>query len=136
MPPKRATAVKKVAKTRRTPRTKLKESQSKVEDKETAKTETPADIFATFSTDVVLNEGLNIIRSLGNGKYEVVSLDTVSQNAIGSVEAADLIKSVPEREVALQISKQQWEAAILKCDVAVRITSRYFFFVTLEGRST
>ena len=132
MPSKKITMVRKPSKPRKAerPNTKAK-NVAKNEDRDTVKVETPTDIFTTFSTDAVLKDGLNVIRSLGNGKYEIVSLDTVSQNAIGSVETAEFIKSDPKRRAALHIGKKQWDAAELKCDVAVRITGEYFVYLVL-----
>lgn len=133
MAPKKAAVVKKAPKARKSPSTKAKKEpdtqvadDANIAENDEAQKDSPADIFTTFSTDVNLKEGLSVVRSLGGGKYEIVSLDGVSQNVIGSNEAAELIKSVPERQNALDISKKQWDAAIVKCDVAVRITSKYF----------
>jgi hypothetical protein len=89
-----------------------------------AKVDGPADVLTTFSTDVILTSGLNVVRSLGGGKYEIVNLDTISQNVVGSNDFAALLTAVPERQAALTVSKVRWDAAILKCDVAVRLTSK------------
>ena len=123
---KKTNAVKKTSNVCKSLRTKAKKGSGiEFADNAKNKMETPAaQVFATFSTDVVLNEGLNIIRALGGGKYEIINLDTVSQNVIGSVEMAEIVKSVPERQAALGIDKKRWDAAILKCDIAVRITSK------------
>jgi hypothetical protein len=127
MASKKTNAVKKTSNARNSLRTKAKKGSGiEVADNAEIQMKTPAaQAFATFSTDTVLNEGLNVIRSVGGGKYEIINLDIVSQNVIGSVEMAKIVKSVPERQAALDIEKKRWDAAILKCDIAVRITSTF-----------
>ena len=93
-----------------------------------------ANVFTTFSTSVVLYGGLNVIRPLGDGKYEIINLNATTQNVVGSVDMAMLVKTVPERQAALTIDEKQWDAAKLKCNVAVRITSKTPFPTNLHGK--
>ena len=115
----------KVSKIRKSLYNKAKnDSAVEVDDDSKVATENPAEAFATFSTSVVLHDGLNVVRSLGGRKYEIISLDAISQNAVGSVEMAEIVRSIPARQAALDIDKKQWDAAMLKCNIAVRITSQ------------
>lgn len=126
-PKKKATPVKKTSNLRKSTQSRAKKGiDAKVanENTPTPQIENPAEAFKIVSTDVQLGEGICNVRSLGGGRYEIINLNTVSQNAIGSVEMADLVKSVPERLASFDITKTQWDAAMLKCDVAVRITSK------------
>lgn len=150
MAPKKAVAVKKASNLRKSVGGKAKKiskvkkiskaekiSNAKVAHKETPKIEDAADAFKTFSPNINLIGGLCHIRPLGSGKFEIIELDAVSQDVIGSTEMAELIASVPERQVALNIPKQQWNAAILKCDVAVRTTRKHSLLLSITrlGRS-
>jgi hypothetical protein len=137
MPPKKSAAAAKVTKVDNAtnPKGKAKEKvgfDTKAEFKETAEVQTPADIFPTFTIDApagAVKGGLNIIRPLGNGKYEIVNLDSISQNVLGSEEAAEFIKSDPARLAAMKIAKKDWDSAMLKCDIAVRITGKSLLVV-------
>lgn len=89
--------------------------------------ETAAEIFTILSTKAPLQAGLCIVRPLGGGRFELVSLDKVPQGMIGSEEAAELMQSVPERKAAMKISEGQWNSAKLKCDAVIRATGKLIF---------
>lgn len=135
MPARKSSVSAKVVISRKAKTTKGKakeavEVDAKAEVKKVVKTVaeeiTPADLFQTFTTDIKLQCGLNIVRSLGGDKYEVINLDFASANTIGSKEFAEFIKNVPERLAAMTIDKKQWDGAITKCSVAVRVTGKLF----------
>jgi hypothetical protein len=111
-------------KTRPTP--KIKPRRLIVEDdKETlAEVGPPKPVFQTFTADIELQEGLSIIRDIGGGKYEIVSLKTVLIRQMGSEEVGRTIRSVPEQLALLDMGKAEWSNAKLKCEQAVRSASK------------
>jgi predicted nucleic acid-binding Zn-ribbon protein len=77
-------------------------------------------IFTVFNADETLEEGLCVIRSLGGGMYELVNLKNAPRFDIATEETGEIIKTVPERRGMLDIPAEQWEAARVKAELAVR----------------
>ena len=138
MPPENSTSAGMAVETIGTPSDKGKgknsaesnvEAQVKSVVKPAVKVQTVADIFPTFKIDGppgALKPGLSIVLPLTNGKVEIVNLDAICQNVLGSEEMAEYIKSNPNRLAAMMVSQKEWLSAIAKCDIAVRVTSKSF----------
>lgn len=77
-------------------------------------------IFTVFNADEKLDEGLCLIRSLGDGKYELVNLEYAPRADIATEETGEIIKAIPGRRDMLAITTEQWEDAKLKADLAVK----------------
>jgi predicted nucleic acid-binding Zn-ribbon protein len=77
-------------------------------------------IFTVFNTDETLDEGLCVIRSLGEGKYELVNLEYAPRADIGTEETGGIIKAIPGRRDMLAIASEKWEDAKLKAELAVK----------------
>jgi hypothetical protein len=132
MPPENSTGAGKAVETIETPLDKGKgkndaEANVEAQVKSVVKVQTVADIFPTFKIDGppgALKPGLSIVLPLADGKVEIVNLDTICQNVLGSEEMAEYVKSNPERLAAMMVSQKEWLSAIAKCDIAVRVTSK------------
>ena len=83
-----------------------------------------AAIFTAFSSNATIGEGLNLVRSLGGGKYEIVNLSTVPRDVISSKEASAMIQSVPARQDAFLKAMEEAESSLLKFIMAMRSTSK------------
>src|ERR1700709_2833150 len=77
--------------------------------------EPPRPVFETFTADIQLQEGLNIIRDLGGGKYEIVNLTAVDSNEFASEEIGRSIKSIPARLALINMSDGAWSTVKSKC---------------------
>jgi hypothetical protein len=75
-------------------------------------------IFKVFKSDEKLDEGLCVVRNLGNGIYELVNLDHTPQDDMAAEKMGEMIKAVPGRREMLSISVKQWEEVRLKVDLA------------------
>lgn len=134
MPPENSTSAGKAVETTETRHDKGKgkndaKAKVKAQVKSAAKVQTVADIFPTFKIHGppgALKSGLSIVLPLTDGKVEIVNLDTICQNVLGSEEMAAYIKTNPERLAAMMVSQKEWLSAIAKCDIAVRVTSTSF----------
>jgi hypothetical protein len=81
-------------------------------------------IFTNFKADEKLDEGLCIIRSLGDGTYELVNLSNAPRADISTKATREVIKAIPGRREMLAISVEQWEDARLKADLAIKSAGR------------
>lgn len=81
-------------------------------------------VFETFSTDKALAEGLCIIRSLGCGTYEILSLKDASCNVLGSEKTGRMIKEIPGRFEMVDMSEEDWKVAKFNCDQAKSSASK------------
>jgi hypothetical protein len=77
-------------------------------------------IFTVFKSDEELDEGLCIVRSLGEGRYELVNLEHSHRFDLAKEETGEIIKAVPERRQMLAISAKQWEDVKVKTQMAVK----------------
>jgi hypothetical protein len=78
-----------------------------------------APVFQTIKSNKKIQGGLAIVRDLGGGKYEIISLKNVDQEAFSSKETGVLIKANDARRAAINLGKDDWEAAAFKCAMAV-----------------
>jgi hypothetical protein len=74
-----------------------------------------ARVFDTFSTTKILQDGLCLLRCLGDGKYEIVNLDNIPRTTLSSEEAGRELASVPERGNLFHVRESRWEDAMEKC---------------------
>jgi hypothetical protein len=77
-------------------------------------------VFTVFESGATLEEGLCVVRSLGGGKYELVNLDAIPRNYIASEETGITIKNIPERREMFAITKERWEEASVKIELAAK----------------
>jgi len=121
MPAAKSKSAKKAAKPKKSTASKHK-AKLEIETSQNATTvaHQPASVFETFKADKTLQGGLSIVRSLGGGMYEIVSLKYVHRDDISSEETGRIIKSIPGRRAVLDISQEEWEDAKLKCGQAIR----------------
>lgn len=89
-------------------------------------------VFQTFETDAKLEGGLCIVRPLGGGKYEIVNLSQVDQEAFSSKDIGATIKGNRGRLNALDVSKEQWDIAAFKCSQAVASSSKIILPLSYE----
>lgn len=82
-------------------------------------------VFTEFEADEELEEGLCIVRSLGGGKYEIVNLNASSRGLLGSEETGSMIKGNEERREMFSISKEQWEEAMVKTELAAKSAGKW-----------
>jgi hypothetical protein len=87
--------------------------------------EPPRPVFETFTADIQLQEGLNIIRDLGGGKYEIVNLTAVDSNEFASEEIGRSIKSIPARLALINMSDGAWSTVKSKCHQAAMSASKH-----------
>jgi hypothetical protein len=77
-------------------------------------------VFTEIEVKEELEEGLCIVRSLGGGKYELVNLNATSRGLIGSEDIGDMIKGDEARREMFRISKEKWDEAIVKTELAAK----------------
>jgi hypothetical protein len=53
--------------------------------------------FATFKSKSHLRDGLNLVRHVGGGKYEIVNLQYASPDVMGSEEVGNYLRDDPKR---------------------------------------
>jgi ATPase subunit of ABC transporter with duplicated ATPase domains len=83
-------------------------------------------VFETFTADIMLNEGLSIIRDIGGGKYEIMNLSAVDFTKLGSEEVGLQIKTNPGRfSMVTGLDVEKWDSAREKCLHAARSASRF-----------
>jgi ATPase subunit of ABC transporter with duplicated ATPase domains len=87
--------------------------------------EAPRPVFETFETDVTLQDGLSIVRSLGGGKYEIINLMHVDPDAITSAETGAVIKADKKLLKAMDIDDLEWQVAKFKVNQAVGSASKF-----------
>jgi hypothetical protein len=90
-------------------------------------------IFRVFKADENLDEGLCVIRSLGDRTYELVNLKNVPRVDMATEEMGEIIKAIPGRREMLAISVEQWEDAKLKAELAVKSAGELSMFKPDEG---
>lgn len=88
-----------------------------------AKVEPLAPVFKTFSVDDTLEDGLSILRGLGDGKYEIINLGRVHAGQMGSEETGRLFSGIPGRIQMVDIDEEAWKEAELKCGQALKSAS-------------
>jgi hypothetical protein len=81
-------------------------------------------MFKTFTTDEALSGGLCLLRKLGDKQYEIVSLDSMTRDAVSSERMTLELKSVPERGTLLHQANGQFEAAKENCHLAMRVACK------------
>jgi hypothetical protein len=91
--------------------------------------EAPRPVFETFETDVTLQDGLSIVRSLGGGKYEIINLKHVDPEAITSAETGAVIKADKKLLKAMEIDDLEWQVAKFKVNQAVGSASKCVPFI-------
>lgn len=80
----------------------------------------PDPVFEIFKTHKKLKEGLCIIRVLGKGRYELVSLKDIDQQHFSSEKIGAVIESNAARRNILALGEEDWEVAKFNCGQAVR----------------
>jgi hypothetical protein len=75
-------------------------------------------IFTVFRSENKLDEGICVIRSLGDGNYELVNLSNAHDMA--AEETGDIIKATPGRRDMLAIPSELWKDVQAKADMAVK----------------
>lgn len=105
-----------------------KKSGNKVvyrDDEEDVGAEKPLPLFETFKSDIRLQEGLSIVRDLGDGKYEIVNVSVGDWPRFGALAVGLEIKSVPARLAMMNsLDAENWNAAKDKCLQAARSASK------------
>jgi hypothetical protein len=91
--------------------------------------EAPHPVFETFETNVTLQDGLSIVRSLGGGKYEIINLKHVDPEAITSAETGAVIKADKKLLKAMEIDDLEWQVAKFKVNQAVGSASKCVPFI-------
>jgi hypothetical protein len=77
-------------------------------------------VFTVFDSETHLEEGLCVVRSLGGGKYELVNLDAIPRYHLASEETGITIKDIPERREMFTITKERWQEALVKIELAAK----------------
>ncbi|KAI9050551.1 hypothetical protein LZ554_005712 [Drepanopeziza brunnea f. sp. 'monogermtubi'] len=86
-----------------------------------------APVFQTIKSNKKIEGGLAIVRDLGGGKYEIISLKSVDPEAFSSKETGVLIKADDARHAAIKLGKDDWEAAAFKCAMAIGSADKTIF---------
>lgn len=68
------------------------------------------DVITTFNSKQPIEDGAYIIRSLGKGKFELVNVQHVRREVLGSVEFGTILKSNPERFALVETVKGDLES--------------------------
>jgi hypothetical protein len=112
-------------------KSKSKSKSKKVVEEELVEVieEAPRPVFETFKTDVTLQDGLSIVRSLGGGKYEIINLKHVDPEAITSAETGAVIKADKKLLTVMNIDDLEWQVAKFKVNQAVGSASKFVSFI-------
>lgn len=89
------------------------------------------EVFQVFSTKTHLNEGLSIVRRLGNGSYEIVNLDRLTADDLTTSTVKEEILSQDGRVGMFDIQANQWEGASFKCHQATMSAGISYSGITL-----
>ncbi|KAF8854980.1 hypothetical protein BDZ45DRAFT_676602 [Acephala macrosclerotiorum] len=88
-------------------------------------------VFQTFETTATLSDGHCIVRKLEDGRYEILNLDSVEANVLGSIEFGRMIRgnetSDSGRLKALQDIKKGWKSTELKVEQALGSANQTIF---------
>ncbi|KAJ5040523.1 uncharacterized protein L3040_006177 [Drepanopeziza brunnea f. sp. 'multigermtubi'] len=86
-----------------------------------------APVFQTIKSNNKIESGLAIVRDLGGGRYEIISLKNVDSESFSSKETGVLIKADDARHAAIKLGKDDWEAAAFKCAMAIGSADKTIF---------
>lgn len=81
------------------------------------------DGFNNFSTKVALQPGVCVLRKLGNGKYEIVNLKTISLDNIMSRRGGLELDKNQDRANMFYVPTYEWVEVIKKCTIAAAMYS-------------
>ncbi|EPE24623.1 hypothetical protein GLAREA_08476 [Glarea lozoyensis ATCC 20868] len=74
--------------------------------------------FTTFKSKNHLRDGLSLVRHLGGGKYEIVSLQHSNPDIMGSEEVGDYLRSEPKRLELFNEAKEGFEVSKVNIEQA------------------
>jgi hypothetical protein len=80
--------------------------------------------FATFKSKHHLRDGLSLVRHLGGGKYEVINLQYVDPDIMGSEEVGNYLRSDPKRMEAFSQAKEGFTNSKLSIEQAANSASK------------
>lgn len=83
-----------------------------------------SEAFETFESKQYLRDGLCVIRHLGGRKYELVNLQHVDNDVMGSEEVGAYIRSDPERLGTLEGVRETWNTSRLNFVQATNSASK------------
>ena len=97
--------------------------------------EKAAPIFTAFSlpSNIQLQDGLGVIRSLGNSQREVLHIDKPTRDVWAAEQAGLELKKVSERDILISRVKNECEGIKENCTLAVRIASTHNHTFGLHG---
>lgn len=76
-------------------------------------------VFTTFKTKTNLDDGIYVVRNIGNGDYKAVNLSTVADGAMGSQTTGSFLMQDQALMKLLNITQKAWDDARVKCSQAV-----------------
>jgi predicted nucleic acid-binding Zn-ribbon protein len=77
-------------------------------------------IFTVFRSENKLDEGICVIRSLGDGNYELVNLNNAHHSDMAAEKTGEIIKAVPGRRDMLAIPSELWNDVQAKAEIAIK----------------
>jgi hypothetical protein len=80
--------------------------------------------FTTFKSKSHLRDGLNLIRHLGGGKYEIVNLQHVAHDIMGSEEVGNHLRDNPKRLELFEQAKEGFANSKLNIEQAAHSASK------------
>jgi hypothetical protein len=80
--------------------------------------------FTTFKSKSHLRDGLNLVRHLGGGRYEIVNLHHVSPNVMGSEDVGHYLRDDPKRLELFDQAKEGFANSKLSIEQAAHSASK------------
>lgn len=91
----------------------------------------PTVVFATFSTNTELEQGLCVVRPLGGGEYEIVNLQKITAHDVTTPQMNEIFSSDEKKLAMFDVDEKSWKEAAFVCNQAVLGAGLWFPFLPL-----